>query len=147
MGYEQIIGKVKEIIYNSYPSVFNFDIEKITNGGNELKVYVAFKTSISQPVPKYVKFIFNRNNINEYKMITIYPTRAAKIFALIERAVGGLVNSYQEKGKNDVDEFINANIDSFIQENQEIIDSEGTVLEKPELIDFLKRAIERMVKF
>lgn len=137
MEYSNFESKIKNIIYATYANVFNFDVKSANNGGDELKVVVTFRTSLSQFVPIRVRIILKRSS-GEYNTKRIYLTRSEKLAGLRE---SGSVEEF-------VDKFINtdweeADIEKFIEDNEDIIEDEHSSLDKDEIESLLKISKER----
>ncbi len=138
MEYENFESKIKNIIYNTYDNVFNFDVKNASNGGNELKIVVTFKTSLSQFTPIRVRIILQRDS-GEYTSKRIYLTGGEKLAGLRD---AGSVNEFINKFLNT--DWEDEDINKFVQDNKEIIEDEGTSLDKDEIKSLLEISKERI---
>lgn len=137
MEYSNFESKIKNIIYATYANVFDFDVKNASNGGNELKVVVTFKTSLSQFTPIRVRIILERDS-GTYNTKRIYLTRSEKLSGLRE---GGRVDEFIDKFMNS--EWASEDINKFIKDNEDIIKDEDSDLDKAEIESLLKISKER----
>ena len=137
MDYSNFESKIKNIIYSTYANVFDFDVKSASNGGNELKVVVTFKTSISQFIPIRVRIVLKRDS-GEYTTKRIYATRSEKLAGLRD---SGSVDEFVDKFRNS--DWEDEDIDKFIEDNKEIVETEDFILEKDDIESLLKISKER----
>ncbi|HDZ61445.1 MAG TPA: hypothetical protein ENH46_07065 [Candidatus Pacearchaeota archaeon] len=137
MEYSNFESKIKNIIYATYANVFDFDVKNASNGGNELKVVVTFKTSISQFIPIRVIIILKRDS-GEYTTQRIYATRSEKLAGLRD---SGSVDEFVDKFITS--EWENRDIDKFIEDNKDIIEAEDFSLDKEDIESLLRISKER----
>lgn len=138
MEYSNFESKIKNIIYNTYDNVFNFDVKSASNGGNELKVVVTLKTSLNQFTPIRIRIILKRDS-DEYTIKRIYLTKSEKLVGLRDAgAVNEFINKFLNTDWEDID------IDKFIEDNKDIIEDEETSLDKDEIKSLLEISKERI---
>ncbi len=139
MEYSNFEGKIKNIIYASYTNVFDFDVKSASNGGNELKIVITFRTSLNQLAPIRVKIILERDS-GKYTTKRIYVNKIEKLTGLRD---SGSVGEFVDKFRNG--KWEDSDVDEFIKDNEDIIKDEGSDLEKSEIISLLEISKERLV--
>ncbi len=136
MEYSNIESRIKNIIFNTYDNVFNFDIKDAKNGGDTLEVIVTFRTSISQATPIRVKIVLEKQS-GGYNIKRIYVTKAEKLQGLRESRIDEFVNRFLNR------EWTEDDINKFMTDNEDIIKDSGTELEKEDVISILNIAKEQ----
>ncbi|MCK4521126.1 MAG: hypothetical protein KAU20_01030 [Nanoarchaeota archaeon] len=139
MDLGNYMGKVKNIIFNTYAAVYDFDVKSASNGGEELVVITTFRTYINQVTPIRVKVIINKKE-NTEKTTRIYETKAEKISGLKEDRMDVFLASFLN---TDLEE---GDVDKFIGDNKDIIGTDVNKLEKGDIEPILKNRLEQLKK-
>ena len=127
------IQKVKEIVFGAYPQVFDFDIKRVYNGGDTLKVIVTVRKTLNQTIPTRLKIEIKKNDVDDFRMDKIYETRLEKIQALKDN---NQIDSFLAEIIGDLSE---EDIENFKENNKDILQSnESPTLEN----DIIRKVLE-----
>jgi len=135
-----INDRMKKIIFDRYPNIYDFDIKSVNNGGDIVNLIITFRTSFSQLIPIRVKISIDKKNDSD-TLERIYHTKAEKIQALKEDRLDVFLTYFLQKN------WIDDDVNTFIEDNKDILKSDGTqLLNKEEIIKVLNTRKEQLTK-